>query len=341
MSVNKEVLKSNSLLLVTFFVLILFLFHSFPVLAEELIVTDMVGREVAVPERVERIISIYRPATNFLFALGVQERLLNYDGGVSDLRLLKSIKPDLIDLPSPPGGRFSIEEIISFAPELVILSPYGDNLYLANRLMYGHDIPTFVLRVESFDEIIEATELMGQILAKEEQAAAIMEEMTKFLQLTERISSLSEEDKKEVYFANSSLLESVGKGMLQTEMIEMAGGINLASEAGEGFLELSIEELLQMDPEVIMKSQFFREDLDEIRKDSRYRPLNALQEDNIHQFPSNLEPWDFPTPAAFLGLGWLCINLHPELYSDFDWDQMVDDFYTTLYGQDYSQLGGR
>lgn len=302
-------------------------------------VTDMVGREVTIPERVEGIISTYRPATYFLFALGVQDRLFTFDGALSGQELLEQLEPGFTGLPSPKGGRFNMEEIILLNPDLVIMSLSPENIEMANRLE-NHNIATVIIHPEGFSEIMEIIEMLGFVLKQEEEASSVLRGMEKILELVNRTANLPQEDRKKVYYANRRFLETLGKDMLQNEMIKLAGGMNLAAEVGKGFLNISIEELLQWEPEMVIFSQFFQDRIEWLKEDPRYSSLSALQKNNYLQFPSNLEPWDFPTPSAFLGLLWLSLNLHPHLYQDINFEEMVEDYYHTLYGKDYSQLGG-
>lgn len=321
------------------FLVIILCLISAPTYSTGAMVTDMIGREIQVPERAERIISSYRPATHFIFALGAQENLVVYESGRPSRALLEQIYPAIAELPSFSGTLINLEEVMALDPDLVILSPHGDGPQMASRLK-ANGITAAVINPESYDSILDTVDLLGILLGREEKAAEIRKFGEAILQIANRTKDIPASDRKSVYFSSGNFLDTVGEGLLQTEMIYLAGGENIAAVGGSGFLQFSIEELLRFDPDIVFISQFFREDMEELKKDPRYSALKAFRENQIYQFPSSLEPWDFPTPAALLGVVWMAQTLHPELFFDLDLLEIVESFYELLYGKGYSQLGG-
>lgn len=68
--------------------------------------------------------------------------------------------------------------------------------------------------------------------------------------------------------------------------------------------------------------------------------LPAVQENNIHVFPSNLAPWDFPSPLSALGVLWLGYRLYPRQFEDICLIREVNDFHEILFGQSFTKMGG-
>jgi iron complex transport system substrate-binding protein len=130
----------------------------------------------------------------------------------------------------------------------------------------------------------------------------------------------------------------VGKNMMQTDMIEWAGGINPAAKSDVGFIKISPEQLIAWNPDFIVTSQKFQGDIDQLYKEVKYQNVKAFKNKQIYRFPSALEPWDYPSPSSYLAMLWLATKIHPELFSDIDFDKVADDFYDTLYGVPYSEL---
>ncbi|MCF8009459.1 MAG: hypothetical protein K9K32_06805, partial [Halanaerobiales bacterium] len=77
--------KSFIILMITSLIAVLF---TVPVLGEK-VVTDMTGREVRLPDQVNRIVTSYRSASQFVFALDVQDRLVASDLSFEKVTLFK------------------------------------------------------------------------------------------------------------------------------------------------------------------------------------------------------------------------------------------------------------
>ena len=55
----------------------------------------MAGREVTIPSNIERIVTTYKPATQFVFALNAQEMLAGVDNTSTREKLFTSIYPEV------------------------------------------------------------------------------------------------------------------------------------------------------------------------------------------------------------------------------------------------------
>jgi len=158
--------------------------------------------------------------------------------------------------------------------------------------------------------------------------------------LTAKTAELAESEKKKIYFANSEFTDSVGKGMMQTALIKNAGGINPAAELKSGFITVSPENIIDWNPELVIVSQYFNGDLDKLSQENKYKNISAFKNNELYRVPSKLEPWDFPSPSAFIAQLWLAKKAYPAEYQDLNYQNKVNDFYQTLYGRTFEELGG-
>lgn len=323
----------------SFFMFLFLLTFAHVIFANTLTVTDMAGREVTIPSNIERIVTTYKPATQFVFALNAQEMLVGVDNKSTKEKLFTLIYTDvesLIEVGSKREG-VNIETIASLNPDLVILFPHNQAEFTAFKLE-TLGISTIIINPESLEEIRETNRLLGEILGLEDRAKNVDNQFDDILKLLEKAKNLPEDQKKVVYFANSQLLDTVGKNMMQTDIIKWAGGINPAAKSDVGFIKISPEQLIAWNPDVIVTSQTFQGDIEELYKEVKYQNVKAFKNKQIHRFPSILEPWDYPNPSSYLGMLWLATKIHPELFSDIDFDKVADEFYYTLYGVSYSEL---
>jgi len=323
----------------SFFLILFLLTFTSVLLSETITVIDMAGRKVTVPSKIERIVTTYKPATQFVFALNAQKMLVGVDNTSTKEKLFTLIYPEvesLIEVGSKREG-VNIETVASLNPDLVILFPHNQAEFTASKLE-TLGISTIIINPESLEEIRETNRLLGEVLGLEDRAKTVDDQFDNILKILEKAKNLPEDQKKVVYFANSQLLDTVGKNMMQTDIIEWAGGINPAAKSDAGFIKISPEQLIAWNPDFIVTSQKFQGDLDQLYKEVKYQNVKAFKNKQIYRFPSALEPWDYPNPSSYLGMLWLATKIHPDLFSDIDFDKVADEFYDTLYGVPYSEL---
>jgi iron complex transport system substrate-binding protein len=301
----------------------------------------MMGREITVPEDVERIVTTYKSATQFVLALDAGDKLVGVSVKTDKQPLFVNLQPELAELPQVGSKRngINLETTMSVNPDLVILYPHRDALETAEKLK-EQGVTALIINPESLDQIRKTTELLGEILNKEEKAAEVLAAYNKIDRLTEKTAELPESEKKKIYFANSEFTDSVGSEMMQTALIENAGGINPAAELKTGFLTVSPENILEWNPELVIVSQYFNGDLDKLAQENKYQNVSAFKNNDLYRVPSSLEPWDFPSPSAFIAQLWLAQKAYPAEYQDINYQNQVNDFYQTLYGKTFIELGG-
>lgn len=327
----------NKVIIILTLVLVFSLISGASVFASKT-VTDMAGREVTVPDEVNRVVTTYRSATQFVFCLGAQDRLVASDLSFEKISLFQKLyEGEKIPNVGSKRHGLNLEQIIEVEPDLVILFPYNDGPKVAEKLE-EFDIASLIIVPESYEQIKETTRILGKALGVEKRADEVIGQYNRILDIVQRTNDIV--NKKEVYFANSDLFDTVGKNMLQTSMIELAGGINPAKEVKSGFIKTSLEELIEWNPEYIVVSQYYSGTVEDLMNRPELNSLKAVKNENIYRFPSKVEPWDFPSPSSYLGIVWLAEKLYPERFSDINVEEVVNQYYQTLYNKSYQELGG-
>ena len=303
--------------------------------------TDMMGRKITVPDEINRVVTTYKSATQFVLALNAGDKLVGVSVKTDKQPLFVSLQPELAELPQVGSKRngINLETILNVKPDLVILYPHRDAVETAEKLE-EQGVTVLIINPESLSQIRETTELLGKILNKEEQAAEVLKAYAEIDSLTAKTAELAESEKKKIYFANSEFTDSVGKGMMQTALIKNAGGINPAAELKSGFITVSPENIIDWNPELVIVSQYFNGDLDKLSQENKYKNISAFKNNELYRVPSKLEPWDFPSPSAFIAQLWLAKKAYPAEYQDLNYQNKVNDFYQTLYGRTFEELGG-
>lgn len=322
---------------------LLMLFLSLPVIRAEAArdFTDMMSRDVKVPDQVNRVVTTYKSATQFVLALNAEDKLVGVSMKTDKQPLFINIEPRLAELPQVGSKRngINLETTAEVNPDLVILYPHRDAVETAEKLEQ-QGIAALIINPESLTQIRETTELLGKALKKEKEAEAVIDAYDRIDQLTAKTAKMNDSEKKKIYFANSEFSDSVGRNMMQTALIENAGGINPAADLKSGFVTVSAENILSWNPDLVIVSQYFNGDLEQLAENDKYQNVRAFKDDKLYRVPSKLEPWDFPSPSTFIAQLWLAEKAYPAQYENLDYQKEVNKFYQSLYGKSFEELGG-
>lgn len=314
-------------------VLMIGLLSVMPALAAEapLTLTDQAGREMYIVGEPARIVSGYYISSSTCIALGFADRLVGIEAKADSRPIYRLAAPRLLDLPDVGSAKeFNLEGCIALEPDLVILPK---RLMAAADTLTEMGISVLLVSPESHEELVEMITLLGAATGTEQPAKALIDhyaqELAAIQAITERLES-----RPVVYMgANSSYLATAPKDMYQASLIEAAGGINAGAELdGNSWTEVSYEQLLAMNPEVLVipaEASYTKED---IFADAQLADLTAVQENRVYQMPRDFEAWDSPVPSCVLGFRWLLSVLHEDIYPMDAMRADAQAFYQTFYG---------
>ncbi len=312
---------------------------------EKLVVTDGLGRQIEIPQKIERIVVTYGIAGHMVCALGVQDKIVGIDSPSKDNEFFNAIKPGYSSLPSPGSpGEVNIEEVIALKPDIILVP--GRNEELVTQLD-ERGLTVFGVVAEDLEQLKTTMENLGKAFGAEEQAARFIKYYDDTMKMVEeKTKDIGQEERPGVYLIGPmGLFSTCSEDMYQNDLIELAGGRNVAAgedgETGRGWFELSPEQLINWNPDIMVVVQYTSGITpEEILKDDRLQEINAVKNKQVYWFPSELNPWDYPSPQAVLGIKWLAQKLHPNKF-DFDMQNEADEFFEMLYNKTFTELGGK
>ena len=153
--------------------------------------------------------------------------------------------------------------------------------------------------------------------------------------ILEQTDSLSEEDKINVLFTGTNALRVASGEMIQTSLIEIAGGISASAELTGYWNDVNLEQIATWAPELILVPPYGGATTEAITEDPDWQMLDAVQAGQVYQMPKLVAPWDTPTPDTTIALVWMANLLYPELGTP-DCSEQVQYFYNTYYDYDIS-----
>lgn len=308
------------------------------------IITDMAGRSVTINGPVNRLVTTYKPATLCVFCLGLQDRLVGIDTDSRNDRLHLAIYPAVADVTAvgKKSAGLNLETILSLKPDLVVLYAQKDGRELADRLQQL-GIAAIIIVPETFDSIKQALQLISRAVGVNEKVAPAADRMDAVLALVrERLADPEIKKKKSAYYASPRGLFSTTSGdMLQDEILTAAGLVNVSHDLAGYFQDVSPEQLMRWNPDMIILSQSLDDGAIGRLNDPVFQGVAAVTEKNVYRFPSTLSPWDFPSPLSVLGTLWLAAKAYPDHFEQNDVMTVVDRFHRDLFGRSLSDMNGQ
>lgn len=293
-------------------------------------VTDAAGREVTIEEEPEKLVSGYYITTSMLIALGHADKLVGIEAKADTRPIYALAAPELLELPSVGTAKeFDLEGCAALEPDLVILP-----LKLKDTVPALEELGLTVITVnpESLEELNETIKLLAAAIGDPTKGLELLD----YNQQTEEFLAeiLADVEKPSVYLAgNSSYLSTAGAAMYQNTLLELGGGENVAAELEDTYwADVSYEQLLAWNPEVIIMASDAAYSKDELLADPQLQQLDAVKNGRVYAMPSAFESWDSPVPSALVGSRWVASVLHGEEYAFEQFQADAADFYQQFYG---------
>jgi len=186
---------------------------------------------------------------------------------------------------------------------------------------------------ESYLGLIEMIALIGQATGETERAS----QLTHWIESSRKsVDSLTAglSDKHVVYMCGTgSWLTTTSNDMFQASLIEIAGGLNAAGDIeGSGRIEISYEQLLLLNPDIIIVPPEAGFSVEDVLTDPLLAELSAVRSGSVYQMPEAFEAWDSPIPSSMLGVKWLLSVLYGDIYSIETVRRDTADYYLEFYG---------
>ena len=212
--------------------------------AQTVEVIDALGRAVTVEGVPERIISLSPSNTEILFALGVGDKVVGVDAYSDYPEEAAAIENKVGDYAGP-----NVELIISLEPDIV----FADNTLQQDAIDQLSELGITVVAVTgtTYADVPAAIQLVAECVGAD--AAPVLADMA--ATEAEALALVSGDEGKSVYFALSFGEYgdwTSGTGTFVDDMLTMLGATNVGAELGAGWMSISLERLLEVDPDVIL-----------------------------------------------------------------------------------------
>lgn len=320
-------------------------------------ITDQTGRQVTIPDRVDRIVVLQHQTLNLLVQMNATDKIVGVMAnwkqqlGDSYARLVPELnqKATLGDL-----THVDPEKLVALHPQVVFVTNYAPQEMIDSITALGIPVVAISLRHDepgekakmnpsirdeemAYDKgLREGITLIGEIINKPAEAKALItatDEGRKIV--SDRLKDVPAEKRIRAYMANPELT-TYGSGKYTGLMMLHAGAVNVAAATVKGFKTVSMEQVIAWDPQVIFVQDRYPSVVNEINSSPQWQAIDAVKNHRVWLMPDYAKAWGYPMPEA-MGIGelWMAKKLYPQKFQDVDMNKLANKWYQRFYRTAY------
>ncbi len=273
--------------------------------------TDGLGRTITLSATAKRIVSLAPSNTEILFAIGAGDLLVGRDS-------FSDYPPEVSSITDIGGGfgEFNIEAIVALQPDLVLAA----DIIPPEKIQALEDLGLTVFAIPNpvdFEGLFNNLQLVGELTAHQKEAQALIASLKQRIQQVEEKVMFSSYKPRVFYELDASDPNApwtAGPGTFIDTLITMAGGFNLGASLESAWAQISLEVLIQQDPDIIILGDYTWGGVtpEALATRAGWEVLTAVKENKVFTFDDNLV--SRPGPRLVDGLEAMARLLHPELF---------------------------
>lgn len=273
--------------------------------------TDGLGRTVRLTGPAERVVSLTPATTEILFAVGATSQVVGRD--------MFSDYPEEAKAIADIGGsmgEYNLEAILVLQPDLVLAGGINPPELVASLEELGLTV-FFVSNPATLEEMFGNLQQVAILTGHEAEAEVLVDSLkVRVAAVDEKIMPLSY--KPSVFYeldasADSSKPWTSGPGTFVDLLIDRAGGFNIGGSLSGAWAQISLEELVVLNPDfILLGDSIWGVTPESVAQRPGWETLAAVKDTRIFPFDDNLV--SRPGPRLVDGLEALAKLLHPDLF---------------------------
>ncbi len=254
---------------------------------QDINITDSLGRELIIPSSPEKIVSLAASNTEILFAINANANLVARDE-------YSDYPPETADIPSIGSlyPQINTEVIVNLEPDLVLAAGITnpEDIKALDKL----GITVFTTSIASdIDDIYDDIKNIGTITGYSDNANALVKDMqTRVQDIKDNV--MKQSTIPSVYYEiDASELSkpwTPGHGSFIDILITTAGGTNIGAISDEPYWQISLEQLIYEDPDIIVlgSSKYGGQTKSTVLNRPGWETLKAVKTGQIYEFDDDL-----------------------------------------------------
>ena len=281
------------------------------------------------------IASVYAVSVPFIVALKLTDRVVAINVKSS---FWYKANDDLNKVGTVGRGTVDLEKLATYNPDVFI---HRSNDLKTIEAVEKLNIDTICITVENIEDVKNTLTMMGDYFGKEQRAEEVNDWINKKIEYIDEIVSIIPNDiKKTAMVMGGELGRVAGNDMLQTWMIEKAGGIPIIKEKeNHNWINIGIEKIFTYNPEVIFctSSTSRNYKIEELLKDSTWGSIEAVKNNDVFVIPCGNDSWDMPGISCLLGIMYMIYKMYPDYFSIEDLKKEVNEYYNFMFGRTFDK----
>lgn len=272
-----------------------------------LIICAGVLAKTAVPERIVCLAPSYDET---LIELGLKDKIAGVTTSSDYLEEVKRV--ERVGSYIKPN----VEKIIALKPDIVFATGFAGQQSAVKKLSAVGIQVVVIDDKQGIEEIFARTKQIGDILGAHGRSEALLGRMNEVVKEARRKTARL--PRPRVYVeTGSNPLFTCGKGSFIHDLIEIAGGKNIAEEINQPFPRISLEFILSKDPEIIILPYMGRNFGKETLKQRKgWANISAVKTDCVYG-DIGFHAITIPSPRLILyGLPEMLKKIHPEIIEE-------------------------
>lgn len=277
--------------------------------AGQITVTDDANRSVTFASSPQRIASLAPSTTEIAFALGLADRMVAVD-------TFSDYPPEVKSLPKITTSPLNVEQVVALKPDLVLAA----GLTSADDIKKMTDLKLTVLVVGSstttFNNVTADIALLGKVTGTDAQARSIANAMQQKVDAVKAKIATAQSHPR-VYWeldgTDPANPFTPGPGSFVNDIIDLAGGTNVAADAKSPWAQINAEQVIAGNPDIIILSDYaYGISVESVKARKGWSSINAVKNDKVFPIDDNLV--SRPGPRIVDGLEAAAKLIHPELF---------------------------
>ena len=301
-------------------------------------IKDMAGRTVKIPEKVERVATLFPANLRIIVMLNATDKVVgisNYFDKYGDKLEDALAHPELLKVERIGSVREpDMEKIAELKPDVIFIeSAYAQ---IADTIEKNTGVPVVCINTSIYsgklDDFYKTIRLVAKILGKEERAEKILEYIDSEIEnVTKRVKDIPKEERPRVFLSNWAYRHGIGWTVKNYAPIDLIAR-NVAENIPVHYMEVTKEQIIEWNPDVIFIHGYKgKSAVDEILNDPSLQQVKAVKEGKVYGLFGPYIGYDPKT--MIVDLYWAAKVLYPERFKDVDVMKKGEEVFTFFYGK--------
>lgn len=272
--------------------------------------TDGLVRQVSLQVPALRIVSLAPSNTELLFEVGAGTQVVGRDS-------FSNYPEEATRVQDIGGsmGQYDYEAIAALEPDLVLAAEINTPEQVRSLENLGLTV-YYLSNPIDFDGLYGNISLVGKLSGHDQESMELVSALSgRVKELEMKLAGVT--TRPCVYYeldaTNPALPYTIGTGTFGDYLITRAGGLNLGGLIGPGWVQVSAEEVLQKNPDLILLGDvYLGVNPETVAARPGWGVLDAVKNGKV--IPFNDDLMSRPTARLIDGLEALVALLHPEIY---------------------------